>query len=156
MSRRAGAAPRLFLGMVVLSALVMMRKLGLDLVTDGLFGRRALLEAMGVTRGRYLAAQLLTGISYGVIPCVVLAAGVALGVVSLPASGRWVAVLLLVVASTASLGLLLGSFLRSLPAAHLVLNLVGVLSLTLAPVAYPPERVPGWLLPIVEVFPVDP
>ena len=145
--------PRVFLGMVVLSALVMMRKLGLDLVSDRVFGQLALIEAMGVTRGRYLAAQLLTGISYGVVPGVVLAVGMALGIVNLPSSSRWVAVLLVVVSSTASLGLLLGACLRSLPAAHLVLNLAAILSMALAPVAYPPERVSGWLLPIVELIP---
>lgn len=116
---------RLLLGNALFGALMIsMRRTGIVLVADRIFGYRELLATTSVSRSAYLLAHGLDSLSLALLPLGVLVWGVALGGVEPPASWHWLGAYAVGIASMFALAVLLGARMRSMPSAVLATNLV--------------------------------
>lgn len=150
----AAGRTRLLIGNALFGVLlVIMRKAAMVMTADRIFGFRDLLATTGLSRETYLGAMALESIVMALLPLAALAVAVGTGGATLPASWLWLLPYALAVASSFALGACLSAACRSLPGVALVTNLVTMGSFTLCPLAYPAERVPAAVAPVVNWLP---
>jgi ABC-type polysaccharide/polyol phosphate export permease len=148
------ARTRLLVANVILAlAMVTFRKAGIVLTVDRVFGYRDLLAATGVTRHAYLGAYALDALTLSLLPLGVFAAGVGLLGVPPPVSWSWLGPYALSAASLFVFGIWFGCKSQSLPPVVLAVNLATMGAMAFCPLAYPPERAPALLRPLVSVLP---
>lgn len=149
----AGRTRLLVANVLLALAMVTFRKAGIVLTVDRVFGYRDLLATTGVTRSAYLGAYALDALTLSLLPLGVFAAGVWLLDVPPPASWSWLPPYVLSAVALFTFGVWFGSRTRSLPAVVLAVNLAVMGALAFCPLAYPPERAPAAIRPLVTWLP---
>jgi len=145
---------RLLIGNAVLALLMVTFRPSCFLpVFDRLTGRLGLLATTPLSRRGYLAAVGLDSLAMVLLPLAVVVAGVALLGVPAPASLAFAPLLVLTGGVLSAAGLWLSSFMKSLPATGLAVNAATMFLVAFCPLAYPMERVPSLLVPLVSVLP---
>jgi ABC-type polysaccharide/polyol phosphate export permease len=145
---------RLLIGSALFGAImVVLRKAGISLTADRVFGQRELLATTGLSRESYLGGMALEAFAISLLPLGVLAAGPVLAGVPAPASWLWLPPYLLAIAAFYTLGVCLSCVSPSLPSSVLATNLAGMGFFAFCPLAYPAERVPALVRPLVAWLP---
>ena len=145
---------RLLIGNALFGVLlVILRKTAMVMTSDRIFGYRELLATTGLSRESYLGAMALESAVLALLPLAALGFGALAGGATPPASWLWLLPYALAVASLFALGACLSAACRSLPSVALATNLVTMGSFTLCPLAYPAERVPAAIAPVVSWLP---
>ncbi|HEY8153438.1 MAG TPA: ABC transporter permease [Myxococcota bacterium] len=145
---------RLLIGNALFGVLlVVLRKTAMVMTSDRIFGYRDLLATTGLSRESYLGAMALEATVMALLPLAALGFCVAVGGAAPPVSWLWLPAYALAVASLFALGACLSAACRSLPSVSLATNLVTMGSFTLCPLAYPAERIPAALAPVVSWLP---
>lgn len=148
------ARTRLLICNVLLGlAMVTFRKVGLTLTLDRVFGYRDLLATGGVTRNVYLAAYALDAFTLALLPLGVAVVAVAALQVPAPASWDWLGAYALSAVVLFALGVWFARRAKSLPPVVLTVNLAVMGAMAFCPIAYPPERAPALIRPIVSLLP---
>jgi hypothetical protein len=146
---------RLLIGTLVLSALVsVLRQVGKAVTMDLGGPGWELLSTTELTPNRYLAAQLLDGLSLASLPIILLALVVILGFPNAPTALGWLVPYFLGVVSFTAIGVGLAAAPRTpSPFGNPWSTVTAVSLAAFCPLLYPIDRVPEVILPIVEVLP---
>jgi len=149
-SERAGL---MLANLIIAVAMLSFRKAGIVLTADRLFGVRDLLATAGVTRNDYLLAYLLDAVTLSAIPIGAALVAAATMKVAPPTSWAWLVPYTVSAIMLFAAGVLISACVRSIPPAVLAVDLGLMGSLALCPIAYPPDRVPLLIRPLISLSP---